>query len=1213
MQVSQWSRAIAVISFCASAILTQPAAAGSRDAKKALGIIGGIAIGGAILNELSKNPPARAAIPRAGSEPRGGRRPDADDEGQEGSLEERVALQKALYALGFDTGAPDGKFGQKARKAIRDWQKANGDEPTGRLTPKQRAALIPASLVPPTPSPVHVSPGPAPGPARISPFVFPPNGSPGPVATQLQCDAVGAWQRVRAAYQIHVQTLAKCENSQTGQHVIVLAEPPQHLVRDKAAAIVQALFSVPVKVSKHRHKLGFDGWVEDLVIVAEPRTPAEVGTLGDDIALLALYAFGSAYKAEVEDIARIEPAPPWQAPPALEVTAEELYAWLLGPNPRALVPLDGGAATTLQALADGRQIGTYQTDDPGLVVALVPTGSSNPLNDYVEELRRFAVDTDVFLGAVKLKPDRVALIGRERTTSFAAMPPLRIETILLLASKRSAQLAQSYERGRPFAGKLLTGAGDLFGWDWAPILLSNELIDTEFGSLLNFTDNMLKSWSESGKVQYKGFQHAKPAEFPFGNQGALKTMGGGSLTYNWNTAGVGYLSEKDGIEIFSIRNTGSLPVSYFPEGSGDNDKTKAKLAEAEDRAYEYFSSRRNPLLGQAVQYAGLYQAFQAFDVQAKPPQDLAAKNARMSKVEEVLQGHMKAALESLSRPEAPSTDDLRLNAIYIEYGTAGRPDLQLKPGVVPKLRGEIAGEITELDLEKTPAWRALYIKSLATDDLERMVTREELQRLREERRQVQEIEKRLDKVKKVGLRLALPLEQVRKDVESATEHKPEGWIKTPSIVVSTDTARQIEGGHNIGGRATRIEIDTGVPRGQPTVLGDYQSGRVIHLHPEDAPAGRELVRLFDREVGLHDAPDIIAKGVNTLRARLSKPVVARPVRVDMGAALGHAGAGARTSRGASASSHATPIGYGSRSLKSGARLEIEALAEQANAHIVVGRVEEGFAILRAQPKPPELLVAPNSPSLLGAYNRQLRQAALGPPRTTNPKILFEGSADDVARIHQTLAGKAKSVGEAGGKRPYGGDRSFETLVEGPESVRRYPDGSPAVQPKLSYFDRALNRAAGVMGKKRHLIRAEGPRSDLILAAKPQWKDAEINFPRPDPIKRAFAGVELGDGLHIVEVRVPVTFESSGAKSMLIEAFATFRDALSASRTQEIESAVFGLIKGGSAADVREALELYKTKMINEFGSERVKGIIKQEGQDWIFTEGPGAIGSAPRG
>src|SRR4051794_15541327 len=87
------------------------------------------------------------------------------------------------------------------------------------------------------------------------------------------CNADAAWRRVRSTYTLHRQTIAKCENKQSGEHIIVLTEPPPHLVRSKAEAIVRALFSVPIaSVQRRRHQLGYDGWAEDLVITVRAKT-----------------------------------------------------------------------------------------------------------------------------------------------------------------------------------------------------------------------------------------------------------------------------------------------------------------------------------------------------------------------------------------------------------------------------------------------------------------------------------------------------------------------------------------------------------------------------------------------------------------------------------------------------------------------------------------------------------------------------------------------------------------------------------------------------------------------------------------------------------------------------------------------------------------------------------------------------------------------------
>ena len=54
---------------------------------------------------------------------------------------ERMALQEALKWYGFYQGGVDGSFGKGTRASMAAWQEANGYEPTGILTTKQRADL----------------------------------------------------------------------------------------------------------------------------------------------------------------------------------------------------------------------------------------------------------------------------------------------------------------------------------------------------------------------------------------------------------------------------------------------------------------------------------------------------------------------------------------------------------------------------------------------------------------------------------------------------------------------------------------------------------------------------------------------------------------------------------------------------------------------------------------------------------------------------------------------------------------------------------------------------------------------------------------------------------------------------------------------------------------------------------------------------------------
>ena len=54
---------------------------------------------------------------------------------------DRVAIQRGLVWLGKNVGRVDGEFGERTRRAIREWQQEKGKEVTGYLTREQAAAL----------------------------------------------------------------------------------------------------------------------------------------------------------------------------------------------------------------------------------------------------------------------------------------------------------------------------------------------------------------------------------------------------------------------------------------------------------------------------------------------------------------------------------------------------------------------------------------------------------------------------------------------------------------------------------------------------------------------------------------------------------------------------------------------------------------------------------------------------------------------------------------------------------------------------------------------------------------------------------------------------------------------------------------------------------------------------------------------------------------
>ena len=105
---------------------------------------------------------------------------------------------------------------------------------------------------------------------------------------------------------------------------------------------------------------------------------------------------------------------------------------------------------------------------------------------------------------------------------------------------------------------------------------------------------MLKSWSQHGGIEYANFGYPKPRQFPF-DKPLSEQAGVSRLTFNWNTRGVGYVTDEAPFEVLAFTPTGSLPVDYL----GDKD---ARLREFEETAYTYFAGMSYPNLVRVVQY-----------------------------------------------------------------------------------------------------------------------------------------------------------------------------------------------------------------------------------------------------------------------------------------------------------------------------------------------------------------------------------------------------------------------------------------------------------------------------------------------------------------------------------------------------------------------------------------------------------------------------------
>lgn len=399
--------------------------------------------------------------------------------------------------------------------------------------------------------------------------------------------------RDKNPYNFQMAGLKKCED---GSYIAIISEPTEE-VKEKEIERVFKKYNCSFRT--YKKKIGYDGWLKDAVISFNDASEHDIHKIEKNLFKLL---YGTDYKAAFMDFSVIPEHTDFSKQDLnYQISEEELRQWFITDKEPLVVLDDSTKETTLVDCftSDEDKMQVYMSKVPGFIVWVLNTGDCD-YQEFKVAARKFSVDSDIVFGAIS-NGKRVAIIARERCLPLYELPPMRQETLHLLASTEEDELAQSYERTSLFAGKQQGGK------DFAPIYLSNELWHTEYGNILNITDQMLKSWSENGTIEYTEFDYPKPVNWTF-NEGARVDLNVSQLTYNWNTDGVGYEVEDDNYTIYAINRTGSLPVSYIP-GETEGISDKDPVYQAEEKAYDFFSDLSSPELVRVVQYVSMYQIF----------------------------------------------------------------------------------------------------------------------------------------------------------------------------------------------------------------------------------------------------------------------------------------------------------------------------------------------------------------------------------------------------------------------------------------------------------------------------------------------------------------------------------------------------------------------------------------------------------------------------
>ena len=475
-----------------------------------------------------------------------------------------------------------------------------------------------------------------------------------------RCQAAGMTDSIykdfRKKYRFHYQTVGLASFADSSR-LILLSDIPPHFETDSIAPIFAEFTH---KTELRKHPIGYDGYTTDVVILLGNATqencnrlikrlnrelffsdykptvmklPAEEKRcyfVKENIDYqITLEEFNTWFMEEGEGFIRLDDTNTVLTISDIFAKKERgvffsqqpgFVAWALAKNADiagygqgARVSLDGqGARTPLDGQdarvpLDGQgarvpfdgQDARVPLDGQGARVPLDGQGARTPIDGQgaLAPIRQFILDADLILGALA-DSSTLVIIGRERQSPLHELPPLQIESILLLAATTEKELSQSLDINDLMAGKMNNGR------DWCPTYLSKELENTEFGDLMTITDVLLKDWSEHGTIQEGYYRYPEPGYYPF-DKPLFKKLGLNELVYNWNTAGAMYAIDREGYTIYTLGRTGSLPVSYF----NSQERSESIGYRYENQAYHYFATLGNTDLARVVQYTALYQLF----------------------------------------------------------------------------------------------------------------------------------------------------------------------------------------------------------------------------------------------------------------------------------------------------------------------------------------------------------------------------------------------------------------------------------------------------------------------------------------------------------------------------------------------------------------------------------------------------------------------------
>lgn len=669
------------------------------------------------------------------------------------------------------------------------------------------------------------------------------------------------WRDFRAGHPFHNQIVAVSDPRSNGERSLLITEPSPSVTWESLSSHLRSSVS---GCSTAKHDVMFDGWIYDVVCTLPSM---DEDKLNEFIGNLHVLLFTTTHGAQAIRL----PAPPEAIKgPSLDYrfTATDLERWLIDAKPR-FTPMALSSPATFPEIMAKRLRGVFVSEDAGLTLWAIDRNGS--IDGESANIRRFAIEGDLVLAGVA-DADTVAIVARKRIEPLTRLPPLRAETLLLLAGVRIGEISQSYERNHLLSGKGLDAI------DHAPILLSPEIVDTELGSLLNITDQLLKGWSEAGTVTYERFPYPKPARWPFDQTPASKVEKHRErFLFNWNTDGAAYIQAVGSYDVVSPQRTGALSIIY-----GD---PQDRPRDMEATAYDYFARSGDANLNRALQYSFIYQMFKKFGISASKPAISVRHTLLKQKMKELTRAVLTAIPDALDAPSGRKR-------LHSYLAIVGQPDsIESKLWVI-MASGEAtaqAKQIKEMTQESGGTGLADLIEILASprdfvsrlrdgDQRARAILHSVVEKLKLEPDQANGLRGEFDAVTtyarqlgELGL-IAIANEHVGtwKSLQAIDPPERQHWIRTAYVVSSTPHDAAVVGGHNINPVMTQMKLRADVPAGTIRVDRDPTSGNLtVYYNEADKVRLRDVSRLVGTRKEL--PASLIQKEVNAELGRIGKP------------------------------------------------------------------------------------------------------------------------------------------------------------------------------------------------------------------------------------------------------------------------------------------------------------------------------------------------------